>query len=893
LAPALRAKGIASMDDLARRLIEARPDAFPRIQPRSLAVKLGQLDKGISTWWRSRGDQLTALEQLLDEDFGELIRNEAARSRGFWEFKSFPELPPVDLQTEAVPELGEAMSVEPHFTGTSGTSLDGWLSGISGSPSEPPSRLHPERGIWWLHVAPGCGRSLMVARFQARKVADTATGETIQDCLSHAPGTRPLVVAPEQAPAANDLDRLVGVASTRPVLIISSHGPDRDPAKRPQLLPTWHWLRAGGRDRRRLEMLGGQAGALFGSGERFEWRLRRDWRTLLLEWIETRLQGNSLFSAKGLNDWLELFDPWQAFFGTPEEVISLARLCHALGERKLPHASDPNAGGRLVRALGESDSRFVDQLSRLVHLRWADTRNSWKQALPWQEWRVACEVAGTEGEARPRAIDRGVRRAKRALTDKPAPAMVDLDRMVDLRLIVQDKLGYYGFRDVAKASLLLRDLLLDWMLSGQIEKWGAAVVGDPERQALADSVTFCLPPASLRPSVERTLGLPGWSAAALGASESLFLSIGAALGTGKLHFDAVLGRLAEMVVARSVPLAHANALPLSRSPDQHEGWRMRWIESCWGWSLRAPEPRDLPFFFDEVFPGWSNKDTPPDWLSALRFDAQIQDRRTLDRSLRSALEVAGRVVDRLGTRSVEASSAPEPLRACLLLANAARRSLPVDASWWRAIELHRWAQEHVVSSLPQDDTAGSPRLFAGMLRAIADGNSPIAWGLLVGPAWSGLLEKRWTAHDSEALAPSDYTRLSHWMRAVPAWLQELVRDHADPADPYVDWAAILESAGCNSDTLFDELLSGPNASNVAPVLWRTKGADCLRRLAVPGYRHASWLTAHSPASANAEIAKLLQANPELLPSREERVDWVVQRLHGAGGDASLLLGLLD
>ena len=83
-----------------RKLAKALIDGFPHVawgcQAPALAAKIGALNKGDATWWRTRSEPTQTLANLLEipiEDLGVL----ASSASFIVSFADFPALKPLDL----------------------------------------------------------------------------------------------------------------------------------------------------------------------------------------------------------------------------------------------------------------------------------------------------------------------------------------------------------------------------------------------------------------------------------------------------------------------------------------------------------------------------------------------------------------------------------------------------------------------------------------------------------------------------------------------------------------------------------------------------------------------------------------------------------------------------
>lgn len=272
-AEAIRRAGYPSKDSLARALKAQAPEAFAGIEPRGLGAKLGELGRGVSTWWRGRPDRVEALQALTGFDAGELVAALVQRTRGRWSFPEFSTLAPLDLLDELPADLGASFPLDP---APFAPSLDDWMQRAL-PPSRQFNRPFALEGVNWLTVPPGCGRGLLVARLQAVGSVDVVAADTLEDAVATASGNRPLVLAPRRAVKQDDMEALIRLDPERPVLVVSASACP-SPMLRSEAArhPRWDWLVTKGDERRRLDLVKGNQGGVFGFGNgmrAFEWRL--------------------------------------------------------------------------------------------------------------------------------------------------------------------------------------------------------------------------------------------------------------------------------------------------------------------------------------------------------------------------------------------------------------------------------------------------------------------------------------------------------------------------------------------------------------------------------------------------------------------------------------------
>ncbi|MFA9218493.1 MAG: hypothetical protein ACEQSK_15500 [Sphingomonadaceae bacterium] len=83
--------------EVARALLANFPDTQWTVSARSLAAKIGSLDKGQRVWWINHPANAICLAELLEVSLTDLGLHGPAMTSHTFEFDDFPELPPLDL----------------------------------------------------------------------------------------------------------------------------------------------------------------------------------------------------------------------------------------------------------------------------------------------------------------------------------------------------------------------------------------------------------------------------------------------------------------------------------------------------------------------------------------------------------------------------------------------------------------------------------------------------------------------------------------------------------------------------------------------------------------------------------------------------------------------------
>jgi hypothetical protein len=898
---AARTKGLTSLTKVAEALIRGHPDLFEGVAARSLGAKLSELNREKVTWWRSRADRLEAVRDLLGLDLGELLVSEQARQRGLWVCEEFPALPALDLVNEQPPTLTEPV---PTASGLKHPpDLENWLRVGLGRDHEQHPMTRPSEGVKWLHIPKGTGRRLLISRIKARGRLAVFEGDTLAEAIAQSSRSHPVILAPVRATSGDELVALAEFDVEQPVLIISAH-------PLPALLqetaasryyPSWEWLSAP-RAKRVRSMFTADAVDVFGGAlapdpvVEFRLQLLPTWRSHLLKWTEGRFAKDeeTLFTAEGLDNWLEAFDPDSVLFSTPAAVLSLARICHEVGERRLPKPGSPDAGMQLLRQLGRADSRYQSLLTRLVRHCWLDADASWLRAKPWDDWLTSGEPLRTKPNAGRALGSQANSAAVNATGSDVAPLTeTDLDAAVKSNLLAPDNDGNYGFSSYAEAALVLRDQLDRWMRARELGKWGAQVVNDAERQRLVDEALRTVDNQILIEMCVLAAKLPMWSAEALGASETLFMAVGLRMAEGTLNYTAELGELLVQTLGRCISDDAFVTLPLSRSL-RADADRVDWIRASWGWSLIAPKPVWVPASLIYDFPGWF--DDRITWLLSLPIP---ESGSTLPvthfKRLKAAVNTAVLVTDRVGFAQ---PFSPEVLQSIVGLLRVARGHEPAQPHWWHNIARERWALEILGDSITDIGPDAQQVLAKSLLEAFTTKGGFRLGGIALtrSPLWPRLFNVNDVAALCDSLTPAALVFVASHIYTFPQPLRQFLADRVDPAQMPLDfaWDTLLSATAAPEKERLDQLLDDTHLhrDRLSAVLWNVHPNHCLRWATDPGNRNHELLLERCPPQWGGDLAALLIQTPDLVQALNIRPEWATNRLADAGQGAAALLQLL-
>lgn len=905
---AARAKNYDSLAQVAQALMEARAELFEGIKVRSLGVKLSELNRNDITWWRKRTDCLDALKELLGLEPSDLIDSEQARRRGLWVCDEFPELPALNLVSEQLPTLAEATPTiqKKEFPDR----MEGWLSVGIGRDYEqhPMSRL--DKGIQWLHISKGTGRNLLLSQIKARNRLDIWEGDTLAQVVAQASPNRPAVLAPLQPTSASDLAALGALSPSQPILIVSAYSCPfvEDEACVRQYFPTWEWLSASKQERSRSQFAvqkNGISAGFFGRSSiiEFRWQLLSNWQSILLEWVERRLSKNSetLFTAEGLCNWLEVFDPDNVFFPTPAAVLSLARICHEVGERRLPAPGKEGAGMHLVKQLGRADSRYQSLLIRLVRHCWLEAGGLWHAARPWNNWLSTHRLsASTDRSLKKVADGRNESSARRAEFGRDSEPLTsgDLDAAVKANLLVPDSDGNYGFSSYAEAVLVLRDQLQLWMLGGEYEKWSAHLIGSAERQQLVDDMLSHIENRTLLKNCQQVARQPNWNASVLAASEALFLASGLRMADSKLKFSSELGELLSTVFARCIDDHTGIQLPLSRAQSSNEA-QVDWIRAAWGWSLEAPKPEWVPAAMTHCFPGWGEDVSfwfiyfPAPVLSETGWHPSISVAHS--RRLIKAVATAARIANTVGLN--ESVNDRKHLVAVVKLLSAVQlKNEHFQPRWWLDIARIPWACEALSLGLDGITSKVQHALAISLLEACSKDSVRDSYFLMHSRLWLQVLDVKAVDTLFNDLSPSATRFIAGNIQSFPISLRHIVAERSDP-DHFsrdVDWEALLRCAPAPNCERLEQLLGNWNIlwAPLRHALWKVYPRHCLQWSTDPKNPYHEDLRLFCPDTLTTELAAALLQEPGLIQALGITSGWAVSQIKNAGDNSASVLELV-
>ncbi|KQV46401.1 hypothetical protein [Massilia sp. Root335] len=705
-----------SFDELAKRLVSEFTDLdWPA--PRALAVKLGDIDRGDKVWWTRRPSHASALATLLEAPLVDLGLHDAPAGDAF-QFTTFPELAPITLARETSCEIGFPVSAA---AGKEGDRLAFWLD------VAPPRHAWrgPDNEISWLEFLPGTGLSFFWAALRARTRHEHMVERRLRDAGERLRQAGNLILLVEQPCDNADLIALAEAHRDLNLLIVAPFSaPEGDTDAPSTWLPSWEVL-TGQIDGRMAALRNPQD--FFNSIARYEWRIHDDWQARLLDWVEKRISrttDDTLFTAKGVANWLSSFPEGWQFVRGPADLLAVCRLCHLSRETELPRVSDLNAGQRLLEQVTRADKALSRRFKELVDARLAARQLSWNDPLTAAQWAAFAPAASVAlDETTLLSIANGANQAerrKRAMAVAEYIQETGIAPLIEARFLVETRDGMLVLAPQFLVDLVARDLLMQIIREQPVDHW-AMYCHDKDRRVLIDAALGSMSIGELLPVLDRIKEMPADALARIGAGEALFWEIGKRLSDMRTVPEA-FACLAGMVLPR---LAETDLTPAPWTrPADNEDESLEWNTICWAWSIWCDRPpMHLPESWTWHFPGWA-----PDLAVGMTpwfWPTLLPDRPALSYKWKRMMAVAGQLVQKF-TRPPEY---PPEFLAPILLAEGIRGRWPVDFKWLEAImsetdrERRNAAENLLLRELNRIGSTAAPKLLPFLMEFLFSGRT--------------------------------------------------------------------------------------------------------------------------------------------------------------------------
>lgn len=888
-----------SNNKLAEALISAYPKAYWGAKTRSLGNKIGDLDKGITTWWRNNRDKANCLAELLELTLEDLGLHEKSAGTAF-HFLEFPELPPLDFKRDESWEIAyeelDPLQVSPRAT-QSKPKMEFWLGRRPSLDWRQPTEFD------WLWVSDDLDRRLLSQKLSTSGRYEVVFAETLAAAETRLRNPKPVVVIVEQDGGSDDLAALAERPSDAGVLVVAPFmlAPREETSSAEW--SGWEARTTGGKAARIFDLSSKRWSGL-DAIKRWELKKLPDWRERLLAWVERHLSRHgcdTLFSAQAVKEWLKSFDPDGLWFCTTADLMQLCHLVHRDSEKRLPKSFDSEAGARLTRLLFEHEPVARSYLiEHLTVLRW-QSGFPWEGALSLKDW---LEISGGLGASVSRAdLDEivtaktvgereGAANRIASLLDKGNPVA-----LIESGLLKESKRGAFDFQHRTFARLLIRDRLINQIANDPLAAW-ALNCFDARRRLLVDAALEASPIDSLVKTAHRVKDAPGNSAECLAAAEALFIAIGKRIAKQE-NIPLDLYQVARQVtqhfdVSDDWDLPGPWTRPMETRDDQ-----LAWICACWSWSLLPEAVVDsVPRW---LFPGWA-KDLleVPYWLYLLEPEDEAEDLSPAFRAFWRVLVEWAKEVD------ATAESWP-PVIVSAFLQRAARGGISAQSAWWKKLVGHKWTENLLLESCEAIGKDASSRLWPSFVRAerevaavrsTEENQKPRLFDFQISRVRFWLLKHLKPVEVLRGLNKDDLAYLALRPETVPPEVRaELLLAVKDclPVQDLSDGMEFLERFGFHAASALEAFLED-RVLNFAAVecLWRWNAERALALLAKKDAANASVRNAlywHCTQQYFPQALVLLMDDSEVF-EREERRLWIRKYLPNAGAHAVSALELL-
>ena len=890
----MRDEGIKSLDQLARRLIEHAVDvSWP--SARSLAVKLGRLNKRDGGWWLRRPEAIAALTDTLNCSREDLLLHEPAACSDRFVFEDFPELPPLRLTTEDCCWLGKFHEVgraEDQFTDDDEfpDAVRAWLGGASGALGG----SAPRPGVIWLHFPAGTGADLFWTFLKGRSPYECREVESISRVADRLKQRMPLCLRVAESNPRPDWLALSQRHRESAVVVVASFAVAGSDGANDNFRGTWRGRNPGSDLNGVSIQRDDHTMRLDDDLKNYEWRLVSGWQKTLIRWVDQRLpaSGGSQFDAKQLLAWLGRVGGVR-LFDSPRNLMALYRLVHHSGTRNLPSVDDRQTGRALLDMLETEDSALRSTFVELVHDWFLDLNCRWNGPVSAATWRKMTlppqklleSIAAEENPSE---------RQRLLLEYENKGAVVERVGLKGSRLLRHNYAGEVSLAPAPIATLLARDFVRECLLSAGAHEWGALCF-DPDRFELIQNSLSLLSVEELVACSEQVNAITNSSAALVGAQEAIFCAIGGRELSNE-SFPEAFKRLGARVLHRVV----GPGRPLTEPWSIHPSLCRYWMNACWAWSIDVNRPDVEPDpTWSQYFPAWCDFREESDVLGE-DIDCLVTALDELSAVDARCIELARRIVDRTSTDHVTAYGMFIPL----LMAHSVRRHRPINPSWWEAVlegkkPLMRMLLTDEIQRTPAVATPLLLDLVSACTKKQCSETAFLYFMVAFGLSYRGLREAIFTqigydellaalnaketafvAQFISLLPPdfasafiskvgSDQTRLAIWRKLDVSSMDPF------PFDALVAW-------------IDDEV----DASIYARALWGVEPDRVLDVLTGQGNRTVKRVLVENFQGGREHLCRLMEllaVDPPLMSEQMDRADWALRHLPGSGALAPELM----
>lgn len=881
-----------SNDALAKVLIERFPEQNWQLKPRSLGAKIGELDRGLVTWWSSRPEKTECLAKLLEVPLEDLAIHSNVGSN-FFQFTEFPEFPPLDLRREELRQFAEEQLDKAQSDANEHKeSLALWLDRRALRRGEP-------QDIDWLLVPDDSRRQLLIRQLSAAGLHEVVAVDTLIEIGERLTNAKPLVVCIAHDGGDEDLLALAHRPRNAGLLVIAPFMlPRRAETSSAEIL---------GWEQRAIGGIEGKVFDLSGNGVR-RWALPAlsDWRARLLNRIGAHLDRSGVdtsFNAQAVDDWLHRFDPSAVWFRTTSDVMQLSRLAHLHSEKRLPDSCNSSAGKRLAELLfAREPSSCAFRIRQLADARWQCGGQPWDGGLPLDAW-LAISTAAAASVSRSE-LDEIVFAKTMGEREKAADRVAVLleagspEALLSSGLLHEIRRGYFDFRHRTFAGLLIRDRLMAQIATESPSAW-AINCFDAGRRPLVDAALNAVSMEHLVNAANRLAAEPAESAQAIAASEALFVAIGKRIAQEEVIPPSLFFIVKQIVQRLDLSDDWSLAKPWSRpasSPDEC----LAWVCACWSWSLLPETKVEIEPCW--LFPGWADAlPEVPYWLTGLVPE---------DEALRvsPALRKFLRVLDLWAKELDEPIESAPAMLLLPFLNKAARGVLPAESSWWKTLIGKKWAESLLLESLDNAGEGAACRLWSSYLAAeqevLSEAKTEDRYNFphlnfCYSPIRFWLLQHLKPAEAVERLSDANRSYLSLRPESLPPAVRPLLLQSVlacPPVQLFSEALPFLERFGFHAASALEGYLGHPVLGNAAAqCLWRwnaERASSLLSRSGNVALEVRETLLWHCPDACFLLAVEVLATEPELFDT-ETRKLWIRKYLPSSGRGAVTALALLD
>lgn len=601
------------------REIEVR---LPIKDAAGLAVKVGQLKKGVLTWWLKHPAAIQALADALERSVGELdIREDQPAGSRIFTFDDLPDLRPIDLRAEPLCVLGQ-----PDLFAVDWFALS--------TPT-------------WIVAPSGAGKSLAARWHQARGTATMVVVARLFDAIGRLPDG-PLVLDVQGADLATDRDGLRTLCQRKQILVLAPFLPpsddddDDDDEQAPKLDVVW--------PSRRSQLLSPRSGFTCD-----RWRPDASWLSTFLKWIADR-QGLGDAWVERTLAWVKALDPDGSLFDTPGAVVPLLRFAWDTAPSRFRRSDfvaewlsftiakvgpDRSPCSLWLQAHG----RFL--VERIIAARLSDTNLPWAGGLSRSEWaglvphdlapRLSGDAVRRElaalTKAAPRRQQEAIERTAHKL-ERPSPEEA-IQYLVTTRLLRPAGIDGLDLHPRWVVEWYAKAQALRVVQTSTSIAWGRWAVDEARRRHVDDALDD-LAAADFKSVAKRVI--EEWQPTSLGSAaavESLFAAVARRLRRDETPLASAalvaLWRLQDDLIQRRerwAPQRLTRPDPVGRPWPAPEG-----LACWWTWSFKVARPnvtiRDEDAW---MVPGWARPSlaTAPNWLPSIHIRDGL-DRAEIER----------------------------------------------------------------------------------------------------------------------------------------------------------------------------------------------------------------------------------------------------------------------